>query len=140
MTTLTTREGFEAFRERMCEQFAQLPDGLGKKTLHVEQAQLGPDSFFTHRLGDDGHHIVYDPRQVKALKVRTFLGIYAEYTEGWALDWLRESSHQFDSASWRDFHEFFVREIDRAQDPEGVFHQVLNLIRDRCDEHAEATA
>ncbi|MEE1763672.1 hypothetical protein [Streptomyces sp. SP18BB07] len=140
MTTLTTREGLKAFRERMCEQLAQLPDGLGKKTLHVEQAQLGPNAFFTHRLDDDGHHIVYDPRQVKALKVRTFLGLYAEYTEGWVLDWLHESYFQSDSTSWRDFHEFFVEEIDRAQDPEGVFHQVLNLIRERHDERAEATA
>ncbi|WP_333746166.1 hypothetical protein [Streptomyces sp. IBSBF 2950] len=140
MTTLTTREGFEAFRERMCEQFAQLPDGLGKKTLHVEQAHLGPDSFFTHRLDDDGHHIVYDPRQVKALKVRTFLGIYAEYTEGPILDWIRDAVYQYDTDAWRDFHEMLAHQIDRAQDPAGVLDRILGLITESHAEKSGAAA
>ena len=45
--SVTTRAGFEAFRDRMCNHFAQMPDGLGKKPLHVEQADLDPDTFST---------------------------------------------------------------------------------------------
>lgn len=81
MTTLTTRAGFDAFRDRMCDHFGQLPDGLGNQHLHVEQAPLGPDEYFTHRLDGDGHYVVYDPRQTSGLMVRQFLGIYATFTE-----------------------------------------------------------
>ncbi|MDX2839490.1 hypothetical protein PV377_10955 [Streptomyces ipomoeae] len=140
MTKLTTRTGFDAFRNRMCDHFADLPAGLGKKPLHVAQAKLEPDTFFTHRLDDDGHHIVYDPRQIKALDVRTFLGIYAEYTEGLVLDWLRETSQQFEGEAWRNFHEAFIHEIDRTQDPDGVFDQVHALISKRCAEKSGASA
>lgn len=44
---------------------------------HVEQAPLGPDEYFTHRLDSDGHHIAYDPRQTRVVMERQFLGIYA---------------------------------------------------------------
>lgn len=127
MTTLTTRAGFDAFRDRMCDLLADLPAGLGKKPLHVEQAELGPDSFFTHRLDDDGHHIVYDPRQVRALSVRVFLGIYAQYTEGPVLDGTRAAYYAADNDASREIWAIVLHEIDRTQDPDGVVNQIVEL-------------
>lgn len=127
MSTLTTSAGFDAFRERMCDHFAQLPDGLGKKPLHVEQADLAPDAFFTHRLDDDGHHIVYDPRQVPAIKVRVFLGIYAEYTEDPVIDGVRKAYYDTDAEAGREIWEIVLHEIDRTQDPDGVIARIVDL-------------
>lgn len=127
MTTLTTRAGFDAFRTRMCHHFAALPSGLGKQRLHVAQAELDPDTFFTHRLGDDGHRIIYDPRQVSAIKVRVFLGIYAEYTEGPVLDGTRNAYHQADCDGAREIWGIVLHEIDRTQDPGGVVDQIVEL-------------
>ncbi|MDX3777768.1 hypothetical protein [Streptomyces europaeiscabiei] len=127
MTTLTTRAGFDAFRDRMCDHFAALPAGLGKRPLHVTQAKLDADAFFTHRLDDDGHHIVYDPRQVRAIKVRVFLGLYAEYTEGRVLDGTRAAYHQADNDASREIWAIVLHEIDRTQDPDGVMNQIVDL-------------
>jgi len=140
-TTLTTRAGFEAFRKRMCDHFAQLPDGLGEKPLHVEQAELTPDSFFTHRLDDDGHHhIAYDPRQVRALSVRTFLGIYATFTEGRILDGIRDAYYDTDIEAGREIWEIVLHEIDRTQNPDGVISRVADLFAGELAEKTGARA
>lgn len=137
MSVLTTRAGFDAFRDRMCDQLAALPDGLGKKPLHVEQTELAPNVFFTHRLDDEGHYIVYDARQVSAIKVRTFLGIYAEYTEGPMLDGIRDAYYEADCDGAREIWGIVLSESDRTQDPGGVLDRALELF---ARVHAEKTA
>lgn len=134
MTTLTTRAGFDAFRTRMCDRFAQLPDGLGNLPLHVEQADLDPNTFFTHRLDDDGHHIVYDPRQTNGLQVRQFLGIYAEFTEDPVTDGVRSAYYDADCDGAREIWALVLREIDRTLDPSGTVDQFVHLI---AREHAK---
>lgn len=140
MTTLTTQAGFDAFREGMCEHFAALPEKVAKRPLHVQQADLGPDTYFTHRLDDGGHHIVYDPRQTSGLMVRQFLGIYAEFSEHPILEAVREKYYDAEDdnvrAMWGQIH----REIDRAQDPQGVMDQIVGAISRRCSEKSGATA
>lgn len=134
MQTIYTREGFDAFRERMCDQLAALPDGLGKRPLHVEQAELAPNSFFTHSLDDQGHHIVYDPRQVPAVKVRVFLGIYATFTEGPILDGVLDAYWAADCDNVRRIWEITASEIDRTQDPDGVVNRLQVLFaRERTE-------
>lgn len=130
-TTLTTRAGFDAFRNRMCNQFADLPKELGKKPLHVEQAELGPDTFFTHQLDDDGHHrIVYDPRQVPAIKVRVFLGIYANYTEDPIREGVRKAYYDTECEAGREIWAIVLHEIDRTQNADGVVDRVADLFAD----------
>ncbi|MFK4100778.1 hypothetical protein ACI2L1_12025 [Streptomyces sp. NPDC019531] len=140
MTTLTTKAGFNAFRDRMCEYFATLPEPSQKKPLHIEQADLGPDAFFTHRLDDDGHHIVYDPRQTSGLMVRQFLGIYADFSEHPILEAVREKYYDAEDdnvrAMWGQIH----YEIDRAQDPQGVMDQIVGLISRKCAEKTGVSA
>lgn len=130
MTTLTTRAGFDAFRDRMCDYFGQLPDGLGNQRLHVEQTSLGPDEYFTHRLDSDGHHLVYDPRQTSALMVRQFLGIYVSFTEDRIREAVRDAAHEADAEAVREFWGIVLSMIDRAQDSEGVMHEVLDLLHE----------
>ncbi|MGW1778239.1 hypothetical protein ACWCQQ_03735 [Streptomyces sp. NPDC002143] len=139
MTSLTTRAGFDAFRDRMCNHFGQLPDGLGDQHLHIEQALLGPDEYFTHRLDSDGHHIVYDPRQTSGLMVRQFLGIYATFTEDPILEGVRDAYYEAKVAGARAIWGIVVSKIDRTQDPEGVMDQVEELLQQACAE-TEATA
>ncbi|MFD3836700.1 hypothetical protein ACFWWC_10625 [Streptomyces sp. NPDC058642] len=139
MTSLTTRAGFDAFRDRMCDHFGQLPDGLGDQHLHIEQALLGPDEYFTHRLDSDGHHIVYDPRQTSGLMVRQFLGIYATFTEHPILKGVRDAYYEAKVAGVRAIWGIVVSKIDRTQDPEGVMDQVEELLQQACAE-TEATA
>ncbi|MFD8220029.1 hypothetical protein ACFV2U_41725 [Streptomyces sp. NPDC059697] len=129
MTTLTTRAGFDAFRDRMCDHFGQLPDGLGNQHLHVEQAPLGPDEYFTHQLDSDGHYIVYDPRQTSGLMVRQFLGIYATFTEDPIRKGVRDAYYEAKAAGSRAIWGIVLSEIDRAQDSEGVTDQVLELLQ-----------
>ncbi|MEU9155762.1 hypothetical protein AB0D59_35740 [Streptomyces sp. NPDC048417] len=129
MTTLTTRAGFDAFRDRMCEHFGQLPDGLGSQNLHVEQAPLGPDEYFTHRLDNNGHHIVHDPRQVSGLMVRQFLGIYATFTEDPIRENVRDAYYEAKAAGARAIWGIVLSEIDRTQHPEGVMDQALELLQ-----------
>ncbi|WP_432082280.1 hypothetical protein [Streptomyces sp. WAC 04229] len=131
MTTLTTRDGFDAFRDRMCDHFGQLPDGLGKQHLHVEQAILGPDEYFTHRLDNDGHHIVYDPRQTNGLMVRQFLGIYATFTEDPIREGVRDAYYKEEVVNAREIWEIVLSEIDRTQDSEGVMGWILELLQAR---------
>ena len=128
MTTLTTRAGFDAFRDRMCDHFGRLPDGLGNQHLHVEQAPLGPDEYFTHRLDSDGHHIAYDPRQISGLMVRQFLGIYATFTEDPIREGVRDACYAANVAGARAIWGIVLSEIDRTQDSEGVIDQVLELL------------
>ena len=127
MTAITTRAGFDAFRNRMCDYFADLPKGLGKKPLHVAQAELEAETFFTHQLDDDGHHIVYDPRQTRALMVRQFLAIYATFTEGPVIDGIRDAYYDSDSEAGREIWAIVLHEIDRTQDADGVVDRVANL-------------
>ena len=129
MTTLTTHAGFDAFRDRMCSRFGQLPDGLGNQPLHVEQAPLGPDEYFTHRLDNDGHYVVYDPRQTSGLMVRQFLGIYATFTEDPIREGVRDSYYEAEAAGARAIWKVVLSEIDRTQDSEGVVDQVLELLQ-----------
>ncbi|CDR10434.1 hypothetical protein [Streptomyces iranensis] len=129
MTTLTTRAGFDAFRARMCDYFGPLLDELGNQHLHVEQAPLGPDEYFSHRLDSDGHHIVYDPRQISGLMVRQFLGIFATFTEDPIRDGVRDAYYEAEAAGAREIWEIVLSEIDRTQDPEGVMDQVLDLLQ-----------
>lgn len=126
MTPIATQAGFDAFRDRTCDYFAALPDGLGKQPLHVTQAELAPDTFFTHRL-DDGHHIVYDPRQFSGLMVRQFLGIYAEFTEDPVLERVRENYYNDEVENGRKIWALLIDQIDRSQDPGGVVDQVMSL-------------
>lgn len=128
MTTLTTRAGFDAFRDRMCDHFGQLPDGLGQH-LHVEQAPLGPDEYFTHRLDNDGHHIVHDPRQISGLMVRQFLGVYATFTEDPIRESVRDAYYEAKAAGVRAIWGIVLSEIDRTQDSEGVMDQTLELLQ-----------
>ncbi|MDX2623068.1 hypothetical protein ABZ501_25825 [Streptomyces sp. NPDC019922] len=129
MTTLTTRVGFDAFRDRMCDRFGQLSDGLGNQHLHIEHASLGPDEYFTHRLDIDGHHIVYDPRQTSGLMVRQFLGIYATFTEDPIREGVRNAYYEGKAAGGQEIWEVVLNEIDRTQDSKGVMDQVLELLR-----------
>ncbi|MFG2406141.1 hypothetical protein ACGFR8_17730 [Streptomyces brevispora] len=129
MTTLTTRVGFDAFRDRMCDRFGQLSDGLGNQHLHIEHASLGPDEYFTHRLDSDGHHIVYDPRQTSGLMVRQFLGIYATFSEDPIREGVRNAYYEEKAAGGREIWEIVLNEIDRTQDSKGVMDQVLELLR-----------
>ena len=129
MTTLTTRAGFDAFRDRTCEHFGQLPDGLGSQHLYVEQAPLGPDEYFTHRLDSDGHHIVYDPRQTSGLMVRQFLGIYATFSEDPIRESVRDAYYEAEAAGSRAIWGIVLSEIDRTQDSERVIDQVLELLQ-----------
>ncbi|MEW1599357.1 hypothetical protein [Streptomyces sp. NPDC093808] len=129
MTTLTTRAGFDAFRDRMCDHFGQLPDGLGNLHLQVEQAPLGPDEYFTHRLDSEGHHIVYDPRQTSGLMVRQFLGIYATFTEDSIREGVRDAYYKEEAAGVREIWEIVLSEIDRTQDSAGVMGWVLELLQ-----------
>ncbi|MEV7035681.1 hypothetical protein AB0N99_36310 [Streptomyces sp. NPDC093272] len=140
MTNLTTRAGFDAFRDRMCDHFGQLPDGLGSQHLHVEQASLGPDEYFTHRLDNDGHHIVHDPRQVSGLMVRQFLGIYATFTEDPIRESVRDAYYEAEAAGARAIWGIVLSEIDRTQDPEGVMDQALERLQQaRATSKATAT-
>lgn len=127
MTPIATQAGFDAFRDRMCNHFAGLPDGLGKQPLHVTQAELAPDTFFTHRLDGDGHHIAYDPRQTSGLMVRQFLGIYAYFTEHPIIEGIRETYYKDDVEGGRKIWARLLHEIDRSQDPGGVVDQVARL-------------
>lgn len=129
MTTLTTRAGFDAFRDRMCDHFGQLPDRLGNQHLHVEHAPLGPDEYFTHRLDSDGHYIVYDPRQTSGLMVRQFLGIYATFTEDPIREGVRDAYYEANAARARAIWRIVLSEIDRTQDSECVMDQVLELLQ-----------
>ena len=139
MTTLTTRTGFDAFRDRMCDHFGQLPDGLGNQHLHVEQAPLGSDEYFTHQLDSDGHRIVYDPRQTSGLMVRQFLGIYATFTEDPIREGVRDAYYETKAAGMRAIWGIVLSEIDRTQDPQGVMDQVLELLQ-RARAETKATA
>lgn len=127
-----TPEGLEAFRDRMCDQLDQLPGNLGCKPLHVSQADLAEDTFFTHRLDEAGHHVVYDPRQVRALAVRQLLGIYAEFTEGPILDGCRDL--YYGDGPGTEIWAVLISEIDRTQDPDSVIEAVTELF-----EHARRT-
>lgn len=129
MTTLTTRAGFDAFRDRMCDHFGQLPNGLGSQHLHIEQTPLGPDEYFTHRLDSDGHHIVYDPRQTSGLMVRQFLGIYADFTEDSIREGVRDAYYKEDAAGVREIWEIVLSEIDRTQDSAGVMGWIRELLQ-----------
>ncbi|KOT97227.1 hypothetical protein ADK87_19795 [Streptomyces sp. NRRL F-4711] len=129
MTTLTTRAGFDAFRDRMCDHFGRLPNGLGSQHLHIEQAPLGPDEYFTHRLDNDGHHIVYDPRQTSGLMTRQFLGIYATFTEDSIREGVRDAYYKEDVAGVREIWEIVLSEIDRTQDSAGVMSWLLELLQ-----------
>ncbi|WEH18510.1 hypothetical protein [Streptomyces sp. VNUA24] len=129
MTTLTTRAGFDAFRDRTCEHFGQLPDGLGNQHLHVEQTPLGPDEYFTHRLDSDGHHMAYDPRQTNGLMVRQFLGTYATFTEDPIREGVRDAYYEAEAAGAREIWEIVLSEIDRTQDSQGVMDWVLALLQ-----------
>ncbi|MCD9589667.1 hypothetical protein [Streptomyces sp. 8ZJF_21] len=140
MTTLTTRAGFDAFRDRMCDYYGQLPDGLGNQHLHVEQALLGPDEYFTYRLDGEGHHIVYDPRQTSGLMVRQFLGIYATFTEDPIRDGVGNAYYEAKTANMREIWEIILNEIDRTQDPEGVMDHVLDLLQQACAKSAATAA
>ena len=128
MSTLTTRSGFDAFRTRMCDQFAQLPDDLGELPLHITQADLAPDTFFTHRVDAGGHHITYDPRQTDGLQARQFLGIYARFTEHPVTDAARSAYYDADSDGVREIWKLILGEIDRTQDPDGVLDEFIDLI------------
>ncbi|MEV6168318.1 hypothetical protein AB0L99_08865 [Streptomyces sp. NPDC051954] len=129
MTTSTTCDGFDAFRDRMCDYFGQLPDGLGNQHLHIEQAPLGPDEYFTHRLGSDGHHVVYDPRQASGLMVRQFVGIYATFSEDPIRESVRDAYYEAEAAGSRAIWGIVLSEIDRTQDSEGVIDQALELLQ-----------
>ncbi|MFE3143706.1 hypothetical protein [Streptomyces scopuliridis] len=137
MTTLTTRAGFDAFRDRMCDYFGQLPGGLGNQYLHVEQAPLGPDEYFTHRLDSDGHYVVYDPRQTSGLMVRQFLGIYASFTEDSIREGVRNAYYKEEVAGTPEIWGIVLNEIDRTQDSRGVMDQALYLLQ---QSHASADA
>ncbi|WP_432034211.1 hypothetical protein [Streptomyces antibioticus] len=128
MTTLTTQAGFDAFRERMCDHFANLPDRLAVKPLHVSQAELPAESYFTHRMDDDGHHIVYDPRQTTGLMVRQFLAIYADFTEGRILGRARDAYYEANCDGARRIWAIAISEMDRTQDPSGVMDQLCMVI------------
>ncbi|MEV7103324.1 hypothetical protein [Streptomyces atroolivaceus] len=139
MTTHDRQAAFDAFRKRMCEHLAVMPDHPDQD-LHVEQALLDEGAFFTHRLDGDGHHVVYDPRQISPLNVRQFLGIYVSYTEGRVLDQIRDAAYEFDTDGWMQFHEHLISWIDRSQDPEGVIDRVLELIvSERAGESGRVT-
>lgn len=139
MTMLTTQAGFDAFRERMCDHFANLPDRLATKPLHVSQAELPAESYFTHRLDDDGHHIVYDPRQFSGLLVRQFLAIYADFTEGRILDGARNAYYEADCDGAREIWAIAISEMDRSQDPSGVMDRLCNLLEGaRCERAGSA--
>ncbi|MDX3747486.1 hypothetical protein [Streptomyces sp. AK08-02] len=140
MTTLTTQAGFDTFRDGMCKQLAALPDGLGKQPLHVTQAELAPDTFCTHRLADDGHHLVYDPRQTTALMVRQFLGIYAHFTEDPIIERIRENYYNDEVEDGRKIWAILLDQIDRSQDPRGVVDQVMGMFSKARAEKAGATA
>ncbi|MFI6061499.1 hypothetical protein [Streptomyces sp. NPDC051286] len=129
MTTLTTRAGFDAFRDRMCDHFGQLSDGLGNQHLHIQHASLGSDEYFTHRIDSDGHHIAYDPRQTSGLMVRQFLGIYATFTEDPIREGIRNAYYEENEAGGREIWKIVLSEIDRTQDSKGVMDQVLDLLR-----------
>ncbi|MBT2674246.1 hypothetical protein J7E95_26230 [Streptomyces sp. ISL-14] len=128
MTTVTTRAGFDGFRDRMCDHFGQLPDGLGNLQLHVEQALLDPDEYFTHRLGSDGHHVVYDPRQISGLMVRQFLGMYATFREDPIRAAVRDAAYETDSEAEQKIWGIVLDMIDHAQDSKGVMTEVLDLL------------
>lgn len=128
MTTLTTQAGFDTFRDGMCDRFAALPENLGTKPLHVHQADLSPDTFFTHRLDDDGHHIVYDPRQTSGLMVRQFLGIYASFSEHPILEAVRDKYYDAEDDNIRALWGHIHHAIDRAQDPQGVMDRIVGLV------------
>lgn len=138
MTPIATQAGFDAFRDGMCANFAQLPNSLGKQPLHVTQAELDPDTFFTHRLDGDGHHIVYDARQTSGLMVRQFLGIYAHFSEDPILERVRENYYNDEVEDGRKIWALLIDQIDRSQDPGGVVDQVMSLFS--RTEPAEATA
>lgn len=129
VTTLTTRASLDAFRDRMCDHFGQLPDELGNQHLHVEQSPLGPDEYFTHRLDSDGHHIVYDPRQTSGLMVRQFLGIYATFTEDPVPEGVRDAYYEAKAAGAQTILKIVLAQIDRTQDAEGVMDQTLELLQ-----------
>jgi hypothetical protein len=129
MTALTTHVGFDAFRNRMCEHFGQLPDGIGSHYLHIEQAPLGPDEYFTHRLDNDGHHIVYDPQQTSGLMARQFLGIYANFTEDPIREGVRDAYYKEEAAGAQEIWKIVLSEIDRTQDSAGVMSWVLELLQ-----------
>lgn len=129
MTTPTTCAGFDAFRDRMCDYLGQLPDGLGNQHLHIEQAPLGPDEYFTHRLDGDGHYIVYDPQQTNGLMVREFLSIYATFTEDPIRESVRDAYCKAEAVGAREIWGIVLSEIDRTQDSEGVMDQVLELLQ-----------
>ncbi|WP_055527127.1 hypothetical protein [Streptomyces graminilatus] len=127
MTPIATQAGFDAFRDRMCDYFAALPDELGKQPLHVTQAELAPDTFFVHRLDADGHHITYDRRQISGLTVRQFLGIYAHFSEDPILERVRENHYNDEVENGRKIWALLIDQIDRSQDPGGVVDQVMTL-------------
>ncbi|WP_406341305.1 hypothetical protein [Streptomyces sp. NBC_01578] len=129
MTTLTTRASFDAFRDRMCDHFGQLSDGLGNQHPHMQHASLGSDEYFTHRIDSDGHHIAYDPRQTSGLMVRQFLGIYATFTEDPIREGVRNAYYEEKEAGGREIWKIVLSEIDRTQDSKGVMDQVLDLLR-----------
>ncbi|MFF0106097.1 hypothetical protein [Streptomyces hirsutus] len=137
MRTIDRQAAFDAFRERMCEHLAAVPE-QPERHLHVEQALLDEGTFFTHRLDADGHHVVYDRRQISPLNVRQFLGIYVSYTEGRILDRIREDAYRFDTDAWRQMHEEVISWIDRTQDPAGVVESVLDLISRERTQKSEA--
>ncbi|MFJ5638579.1 hypothetical protein [Streptomyces sp. NPDC093223] len=118
MSTLTTRAGFDSFSARMRGELAALP--AGPRPLHIEQAALAADAFFTHRVDDGGHHVAYDPRQIDPLSVRQFLGIHAEFTEDAATAGVRAAYYAADTAVDRARWGVVLGEIDRSQDPAGV--------------------
>ncbi|MEU8713588.1 hypothetical protein [Streptomyces sp. NPDC048663] len=132
MTTLTTREGWESFADTMAKRLADLPAAPGKQLLHVSQAELAADSFFTHHLDAAEHHVVYDPRQVKATTVRQLLGIYIDFTEGPILDGCRDRYYDNDGDGPAQIWAILIEEIDRTQDPDGVMAQVLEVIEGRA--------
>ncbi|RMB83314.1 hypothetical protein [Streptomyces shenzhenensis] len=140
MRTLTTRAGFDAFRDRMCEHFGQLPDGLGTQHLHIEQTPLGPDEYFTHRLDSHGHFIVYDPRQTSGLTVRQFLGIYDTFTEDPIREGVRDAYYETQEAGMRKIWGIVLNWIDRTQDPDGVMDQLLDLLQQDRAETAATVA
>jgi hypothetical protein len=123
MTALRTRAG--------CKQLAELPATTDKKRLHILQAELPADSYFTHRLDDDGTHVVvYDRRQIAPMTLRQLLGIYLDCTEGPLLDGCRDRFYDNGEGSdtAAEIWATIVDEIDRTQDPDGVMSQIADCL------------